>query len=148
MCAADQLDFVAAVPLRAQLVMALDRVEAEPDPILVPVLLSEQVGGELGALADVDPAVRSRVIQADVVEQAGDQQHLAIDLQLPCRGESVGDQEDAEPVTLHWPAALAGRLAKSRERCGLGFGPSQILCRRHGDPAGWLPGSGTWAPRK
>ena len=70
--------------------VALDRVETESDAVLIPALLAEQLGRELGALADVDAAVRGLVIEADVVEETRDQQQLAVDRPRPAR--SRGDR--------------------------------------------------------
>src|SRR5262249_6251159 len=65
------------------------------------------------------------------MEQARDQEDLAVDLRLLSGGEPIRRQEDAQTVALHRPAGLAGDLAQPRQGRTLGLRADQVLGRGH-----------------
>jgi hypothetical protein len=101
-------------------VVALDRVQAEAQAIALPAgSAAEHPLRVVAAVGDVSPALRGSVVEADVVQEGGDQQHFAVDLPAAVGGELLADQEAADAVALHRPVGLAGELAHPCERVAL-----------------------------
>jgi len=92
-----ELDLEAHCHPRPRRVVLLAGIHAALQPLRRPAERLQHAGGQARALGHVRVAAGGE--QADVVQPAGAQQHLAIE--RPVAGKPLGDRELAQAVALH-----------------------------------------------
>lgn len=112
--------------------MTIDRFSTAFDSLGTPAVAGQYLARQLGAVCGVHAATRGTRVEADVVQNGGDGEHLAVYLPAATAGELRGYVLGTQAMPLHRPVGAISGRTQPLERITLGRRDRQLVEALHG----------------